>query len=333
MTDIAGAVRAPVRVTETRTSRVETHPTPHIFIDLDNPGGTEQTLLRLDDVRIRNRFTGAEVVHGVSLNLRRGHVVGIVGESGSGKTLTCRSILGILPSIFEVAEGSIELLGRDVTALSTKEWTELLGTTITAVFQDPGSYLNPSTHVGKQIAEAIRVKRKVGRRAAKRRTLELLADVKLRDPEYVYHQYPHELSGGMLQRVLLATAIALDPQILIADEVTTALDVTIQTEILDLLIDLKERNGLSLIVVSHDLAVVAQVCDEVLVLRDGEVVEHGPTSQILFEPRHSYTKLLIAEHNLYGLDRFVVSEEETARAADHVERGLRDVLQTSGEGS
>src|SRR6201999_1818802 len=133
-------------------------------------------------------------------------------------------------------------------------------------------------------------------RAARDRAVELLAAVRLRDPDLVYHQYPHELSGGMLQRVLIAAAIAADPQVLIADEATTALDVTVQAEILDLLADLRTRTGLALIVVSHDLAVVAQLCDEVLVLRAGETVEQGPVEQILYHPRHDYTRLLIEEH-------------------------------------
>ncbi len=268
----------------------------------------EKPLLRLDDVRIRNQYTGEEVVKGVSFTLRRGHVVGIVGESGSGKTLTCRAILGLLPRVFNVSHGTIDLLGNDATALSEKQWNTLRGTSITAVFQDPGSYLNPSIKVGRQIAEVIRVKRQVGRREAKAAALALLADVRLRDPHLVYNQYPHELSGGMLQRVLIAAAISLDPEVLIADEVTTALDVTIQAEILDLLVDLTESNGLSLIVVSHDLAVVAQLCDEVLVLRDGAVVEQGGTDQVLFSPTHDYTKLLIGEHSLYGLDRFLADD-------------------------
>jgi peptide/nickel transport system ATP-binding protein len=268
------------------------------------PTPTDEIVLRLDDVRIRNRHTGGEVVHGVSFELRRGRVVGIVGESGSGKTLTCRAVLGILPRLFEVSGGRIDVLGRDAAALSPAEWTALRGTGITAVFQDPGSYLNPSIRVGAQIAEAIRVKRGFGRRAAKALALSLLADVRLRDPERVYRRYPHELSGGMLQRVLIASAIALEPDILLADEVTTALDVTVQAEILDLLIDLTERHGLALVIVSHDLAVVAQTCHEVLVLRNGSVVEQGPTDSILFDPSHEYTRLLIDEHNQYGLDRF-----------------------------
>jgi len=272
-----------------------------------------EPVLRLDGVNIRNQITGKDVVRGISFTLKKGKVVGIVGESGSGKTLTCRAVLGILPELFSVSGGTIDLLGHDVLSLEPKQWTQLRGTSITAVFQDPGSYLNPSMKVGAQIAEVIRTKRGVTRQEAKQRTLELLADVRLRDPELVYGQYPFELSGGMLQRVLIAAAISLGPKILIADEVTTALDVTVQAEVLDLLADLKERHGLSLIVVSHDLAVVAQICDEVLVLRDGEVVERGATAEVLRRPKHGYTRLLIGEHHLYGLERFLDAKPTTPK--------------------
>ncbi|MDT4993233.1 MAG: hypothetical protein QOH97_3125 [Actinoplanes sp.] len=262
------------------------------------------TVLALRDVHIRDRVTERDVVRGVDLALGRGRSIGIVGESGSGKTLTCRAALGILPRRFTVATGTIELLGRDIAGLTQRQWTDLRGSAISAVFQDPASYLNPSIQVGPQIAEVIRVKKGLGRRAARQRAVELLTAVHLRDPELVYGRYTYELSGGMLQRVLIAAAIAARPQILIADEATTALDVTVQAEILDLLTDLRERTGLALVVVSHDLAVVAQVCDEVLVLHNGEVVERGTPAEVLYHPQHEYTRLLIAEHEQYGLDRF-----------------------------
>ncbi|QQM38272.1 ABC transporter ATP-binding protein [Streptomyces liliifuscus] len=267
-------------------------------------------VLSVRDVRISDRAGDREIVHGVSFSLTPGRAVGIVGESGSGKTLTCRAALGILPAHFEVTDGSIEIDGRDITHLSQTQWTALRGATISAVFQDPASYLNPSIRVGVQVAEVIRVKKGVRRREARRQAIDLLRAVHLRDPELVYGQYSFELSGGMLQRVLIAAAIAAGPRILIADEATTALDVTVQAEILDLLADLREQTGLALVVVSHDLAVVAQLCDEVLVLRQGEVVEQGPTRQVLHDPRHEYTRLLIAEHEQYGLEKFLVPKED-----------------------
>ncbi|MER5525709.1 ABC transporter ATP-binding protein [Streptomyces sp. NPDC002677] len=274
----------------------------------DAPAGTAP-VLTVRDVHISDRVGDREIVHGVSFDLTPGKTVGIVGESGSGKTLTCQATLGILPPHFEVTAGSIEITGTDIATLTPREWTELRGATISAVFQDPASYLNPSIRVGAQIAEVVRVKKGLKRREARQRAIELLHAVQLRDPELVYGQYPFELSGGMLQRVLIAAAIAADPRILIADEATTALDVTVQAEILDLLAELRERAGLALVVVSHDLAVVAQLCDEVLVMREGEVVEHGPTAQVLHHPRHAYTRLLIAEHEEYGLEKFRAPQE------------------------
>ncbi|MFJ3776856.1 ABC transporter ATP-binding protein [Streptomyces sp. NPDC090075] len=283
------------------------------------PAGTRTSapaadpVLSLRGVRITDQAQGREIVHGVSFDLAPGRTVGIVGESGSGKTLTCRAALGILPPHFEVTEGTIEIAGTDIATLSARRWTELRGTTVSAVFQDPASYLNPSIRVGAQIAEVVRVKLGVKRREARQRALDLLDAVRLRDPELVYGQYPHELSGGMLQRVLIATAVAADPLVLIADEATTALDVTVQAEILDLLADLRERTGLALALVSHDLALVAQWCDEVLVMRRGEVVEQGPTHTVLREPRHEYTRLLIAEHEQYGLERFLGTENAVVK--------------------
>lgn len=268
--------------------------------------GVTGSVLAVRDLRVRNH--DREFVKGVNFELTPGKVVGIVGESGSGKTLTCRAILDILPPHFEVSAGAVHVAGNDIASLTPAQLTALRGSTISAVFQDPASYLNPSIPVGAQIAEVVRVKKGFRRRAARQRAIELLAAVRLRDPELVYTQYTYELSGGMLQRVLIAAAIAADPRVLIADEATTALDVTVQAEILDLLADLRERTGLALVVVSHDLAVVAQLCDEVLVMRDGEIVEQGPTERVLYEPEHPYTQLLISEHEQYGLEKFLEAD-------------------------
>ncbi|WP_328557593.1 MULTISPECIES: ABC transporter ATP-binding protein [unclassified Streptomyces] len=292
------------RPTEVEKTEEITEPGP------GRPARPPSPVLAVRDVRIADRAGDREIVHGVSFTLTPGSAVGIVGESGSGKTLTCRAALGILPAHFEISGGSVEIDGDDIAGLSPARWTDLRGATISAVFQDPASYLNPSIRVGAQIAEVLRVKKGLKRRAAHRRAVELLKAVHLRDPELVHGQYPHELSGGMLQRVLIAVAIAAGPRILIADEATTALDVTVQAEILDLLADLRERTGLALVVVSHDLAVVAQLCDEVLVMRQGEVVEQGPTRDVLQRPRHEYTRLLIAEHEQYGLEKFLAPEED-----------------------
>lgn len=271
-----------------------------------------ETVLRVTDLRIVNEVDEVVLVDGVDFELRRGQVLGIVGESGSGKSISLRAVLGLLPAGLAIAGGAIELFGDDTSRFTNVDWNHVRGSGITAVFQDPGSYLNPSIPVGKQVAEVLRVKRGLGRRAAKAQALTLLDEVRIHDPELVFRQYPHELSGGMLQRVLLAIAVSLEPRILIADEATTALDVTVQAEVLDLIVDLTERHGLSLIVVSHDLAVVAQVADAVVVFRDGVIVERGSTAQVLHDPQHEYTRLLVSEHELYGLDRF------TREVAAHV---------------
>ncbi|MEV0306709.1 ABC transporter ATP-binding protein [Nonomuraea fuscirosea] len=246
---------------------------------------------------------GTEVVRGVDLDVPRGSAVGLVGESGSGKTLTCRAVLGLLPAGVEVTGGRISLGDTELTALPAARRARLRGTHLAAVFQDPASYLNPSITVGAQLAEVLRVKVGLARRAARERAVELLHAMGLRRPEHVYAQYPFELSGGMLQRVLIAMAITAEPELLIADEATTALDVTVQAEVLELLSELRRDRNLTLMVVSHDLAVIAQLCETVYVFRDGAVVEAGPTRRVLRGPRHPYTRELIRDHERFGIDR------------------------------
>ncbi len=267
----------------------------------------EQTLLSVSDLRIATG-DGLELVRGVSFDVPRGTALGIVGESGSGKSLTCRAILGILPEDIAITGGSIAFEGEDLTDLPARSWRSLRGTRISAVFQDPASYLNPSLRVGAQLSEALRIVTGLSRRAARARGIELLGHLGLHDPEAVYRQYPFELSGGMLQRVLIAIAVSANPELLIADEATTALDVTVQAEVLDLLDDLRAELGLTLVLVSHDLAVVAQVCDHVVVMQDGVIVEAGAAADLLTDPRHEYTRRLIEDHREYGIERFVGTE-------------------------
>jgi ABC-type glutathione transport system ATPase component len=269
-----------------------------------------EPVLVVDRLGVHNFLDDVRVVDEVSFTLRPGDVLGIVGESGSGKTITCRALLGVLPELFEADRGTVTLGDRDIATLSRREWTELRGSTISAVFQDPASYLNPSTTVGKQLAEVLRVKVGLSRGAARARTVELLSAVHIRDPEYVAAQYPHELSGGMLQRILIAMAIAPEPKVLIADEATTALDVTVQAEIIDLLGDLRDRLGLALVVVSHDLAVVAQLSSQIIVMRAGRVVEQGPSDRVLRQPENEYTRLLVAEHERFGLEHYMHNGRE-----------------------
>ncbi|MFE2636649.1 ABC transporter ATP-binding protein [Streptomyces scopuliridis] len=242
---------------------------------------------------------GARAVRGVSFTVGRGEAVGLVGESGSGKSLTCRSALGVLPAGCAVSGGRITLgaagtePAADLTAFTRKQWNAVRGSRIGAVFQDPASYLNPSLTVGRQLAEQLRVGGALSRRAAHARAVELFAAVGLHRPEEVFHQYPHELSGGMLQRVLIAVAVSCTPELLIADEATTALDVVVQAEILELLQRLRAEQGLALLLVTHDLAVVAESCDRILVMYAGEIVEDGPTAEVLAAPAHPYTEALL----------------------------------------
>ncbi|MFJ9031901.1 ABC transporter ATP-binding protein [Streptomyces sp. NPDC102274] len=242
---------------------------------------------------------GAHAVRGVSFTLGRGEAVGLVGESGSGKSLTCRSALGVLPAGCAVSGGRITLgatggePAADLTAFTRKQWNAVRGSRIGAVFQDPASYLNPSLTVGRQLVEQLRVGGALSRTDAHTRAVELFAAVGLHRPEEVFHQYPHELSGGMLQRVLIAVAVSCAPELLIADEATTALDVVIQAEILELLQRLRAEQGLALLLVTHDLAVVSESCDRVLVMYAGEIVEDGPTAEVLAAPAHPYTEALL----------------------------------------
>ena len=262
------------------------------------PEATPGPTLRVRDLEIVVGQDRRTAVRGVGFEIGRGESVGLVGESGSGKTLTCRSVLGLLPPGVELAQGSIQLGDTELTRANRRRWDKIRGTRLAAVFQDPASYLNPSLTVGHQLAEQLRVKRKMSRKEAHARSVELFAEVGLNRPEVVYHQYPHELSGGMLLRVLIAIAVALEPELLIADEATTALDVVIQAEILQLLSRLRRTHHLSLLLVTHDLAVVAETGDRILVMYGGEIVESGPTAEVLADPQHPYTRALLAVASL-----------------------------------
>ncbi|MBO0820826.1 MAG: ABC transporter ATP-binding protein [Nocardiopsaceae bacterium] len=250
-------------------------------------------VLNIENLHVTVHHGAAAAVRGVSLSVQAGEVVGLVGESGSGKTLTCRAALGVLPPGCEIDQGTIAFDGADITSASRRDWERIHGSGIGAVFQDPASYLNPSLTVGGQVAEVLRVKLGLSRRQARRRTAELLAAVGLHQPGRVYHQIPAELSGGMLQRVMLAIAISCDPRLLIADEATTALDVTIQAEIIELIRNLSDTRRLAVLFVSHDLAVIRELCDRVVVFYAGEVVESGTVEEIISRPAHPYTRALL----------------------------------------
>jgi len=250
-------------------------------------------VLSIADLHVTVHDGAATALRGVSLGVHAGEIVGLVGESGSGKTLTCRAALGVLPQGVAVTAGTISFAGEDVTDLPPRRWERLHGSHIGAVFQDPTSYLNPNLTVGGQLTEVLRVKRGLSRKQAHAKAIELLTAVGLYQAARVFHQTPAELSGGMLQRVMIAIAISCDPELLIADEATTALDVTIQAEIIELIKDLRDQRGLAVLFVSHDLAVIRELCDRVVVFYAGEVVEAGPVAEIIERPRHPYTQALL----------------------------------------
>ncbi len=232
-------------------------------------------------------------VDGASFSVGRGQALGIVGESGSGKTVTLRALVGLLPRTARIVEGSVSFDGEDLAALDEERLRGIRGRSIAIVFQEPMTALNPVMKVGDQIAEGPLVRLGLGRRAARGRALELMRLVGIPDPVRRADAYAFELSGGLRQRVMIAIALSGDPKLLLCDEPTTALDVTIQDQILTLLSSLQEQLGLSLIFVSHDLAVIAQICQQVAVMYAGQVVECGPIEAVFREPRHPYTLSLL----------------------------------------
>ncbi|GGV42520.1 dipeptide/oligopeptide/nickel ABC transporter ATP-binding protein [Actinomadura cremea] len=258
--------------------------------------GGESGLLVVSDLAIAYPGPSGElneVVRGVTLSLEAGETLGLVGESGSGKTQTAFAVLGLLPSEAIVTGGSIRLDGRELLGLSEGELRGLRGTTIAYVPQEPMSNLDPSFTVGAQLVEGVRAATKVSRKEARERVLALLGRVGIPDPERTFGCYPHQISGGMAQRVLIAGAVAGRPKLLIADEPTTALDVTVQAEILDLLRDLRAELDMAVLLVTHNFGVVADICDRIAVMRQGEVVETGTTLQTFQAPAHPYTRMLL----------------------------------------
>ena len=258
--------------------------------------------LSVRDLRVSSPFT--ELLHGISFDIAAGERVGLIGESGSGKSLAATSVMGLLPDTL-TATGSVRLGGHDANLLTAGEHrlNEVRGNTMAMVFQEPMTALNPLMRVGAQIAEIMTVHRtQPGRRQARERAIDLLAQVKLPSPAEAALAFPHQLSGGQRQRVLLAMAMANDPQLLLCDEPTTALDVTVQAEVLGLIGGLVADRGSSLLLITHDIAVVAQVCQRVLVMHRGTIVEDGSVGRVLAAPQHPYTKSLIAASDLTAVD-------------------------------
>ena len=252
-------------------------------------------LLEVKELRT-SFFTDAgevKAVDGISFQLDRGKVLGIVGESGSGKSVTAYSIMQILAPTGKIIGGSVKLDGQELVNAGEKVLRTVRGNKISIIFQDPMTSLNPTYTVGHQLMEAILLHTKRNKQQAHERALEMLRLVNINQPEKRLKQYPFELSGGMRQRVMIAMALACEPDILIADEPTTALDVTIQAQILDLMRDLQKQLGMAIIMITHDLGVVAQMCDEVVVMYAGSICEQGTADEIFYNPRHEYTKGLM----------------------------------------
>ncbi len=240
-------------------------------------------------------------VDGIDFDVARGEIMGLVGESGCGKSVTSLSLLRLIPAPGRIEAGSVEFDGKDLLTLSGDEMRKIRGDRISMIFQQPTSSLNPVWDVGRQVAEVLELHRKMKAGPARSRALELLKMVGIPDPERRLKAYPHELSGGMAQRVMIAMALACEPELLIADEPTTALDVTIQAQILDLIRTLRDQMGTAVILITHDLGVVAEMADRVAVMYAGEIVEQADVRELFANPRHPYTRGLIGSVPVVGV--------------------------------
>ena len=267
-----------------------------------------EVVLSVKDLRVSFRAYGGlvQAVRGVSYDLHRGETLAIVGESGSGKSQSIRAILGILAGNAIIEEGEILYDGMDLTKIKEEDFHQIRGKRIGLIFQDPLSALNPIMKIGNQITESLRLNRKMKKDEAKKVALELMKSVGIPEPEKRFEQYPFQFSGGMRQRIVIAIALAGDPEILICDEPTTALDVTVQAKILELINEIKRERNLSVIFITHDLGVVANMADRVNVMYAGKVVETGTAEEIFFEPAHPYTwALLSSMPDLHTKDRLM----------------------------
>ena len=263
-------------------------------------------LLEVEDLRTEFRTSAGVVqaVRGVSLRVERGETVGIVGESGSGKSVTALSLMRLVPDPpGKITGGSIRLDGEELLTKTAREMQDVRGARIAMVFQDPFSSLNPTMTLGAQVAEPIRLHKGVRSSEAKAQALRLLQAVRIPSPEIRYRQYPHQVSGGQRQRIMIAIAFACNPELLIADEPTTALDVTVQAQVLALMADMQKKTDTGVLIITHDLGVVAEVCDRVLVMYAGTIVESGSVEQIFRAPKHPYTQGLLASLPQITTDR------------------------------
>lgn len=263
----------------------------------------QDSILTIRDLVIQFHLRGRSLtaIRGVSLDVPREQTLAIVGESGSGKSVLVKNLVGMLDPNGRIIDGVIKYEGREIQNLTEKEWMKVRGREIAMIFQDPMTALNPLKTIGKQIQESIEHNQGIKGDKAKKMVYEILKEVGISNPERRYKQYPFEFSGGMRQRVVIAVAIACNPKVLICDEPTTALDVTIQAQILNLLMDLKEKLGLTIIFITHDLGVVARIADKVAVMYAGDVVEIGQVDEIFFDPRHPYTWALLSSLPQLGI--------------------------------
>ncbi len=256
---------------------------------------SEQYLVNIQHEKLSFFTPAGEVkaLNDVTIQMKEGEVLGIVGESGSGKSVTAYSIMGLTADNGKIVGGTVEFNGHRIDQMTEKEVRKIRGKEVSIIFQDPMTSLNPVYTIGNQIEEAIKLHTDKKGKEAKDRAVELLKLVGINEPEKRVKQYPHELSGGMRQRVMIAIALACEPKLLIADEPTTALDVTIQAQILELMQELKNKLGMGIILITHDLGVVASMCDRIAVMYAGEIVEYGDTDDIFYNPQHEYTKGLL----------------------------------------
>jgi len=294
--DAVGMSRAPARVAVKGQLGMSTSAVPRAeTVSVTVP--SDHDLLEIRDLSVEfvTEHGSATVVNDISLTVRKGKVLGLVGESGSGKSVTALSIMRLLPSPpGRITSGSVLFEGRDVLNMSRRELRSIRGNDIAMIFQDPMTSLNPAYTIGDQLIEAVRLHRDVKKRVARERAVELLEMVGIPDPKQRLAQFPHEFSGGMRQRALIAIALANEPKLLIADEPTTALDVTVQAQIIDLLRHLQQTMDMGVIFVTHDLGVVAELCDDVAVMYAGQIVEHAPVQELFSDPQHPYTAGLLA---------------------------------------
>ncbi|MDO4619371.1 MAG: ABC transporter ATP-binding protein [Lachnospiraceae bacterium] len=253
------------------------------------------SLLNVDGLKVRfaTKKGMVDAVDGISFSIAPGEILGIVGESGCGKSVTSLSVLQLLAKNAEIAEGSIRLNGRELLGLPESELCKIRGNEISMIFQDPMAALNPTMTIGKQLVEPLMLHRGLDRRTAQQEGIQILKQVGISAPEKRMKEYPHQLSGGMRQRIMIAMALSCRPKLLIADEPTTALDVTIQAQILELMLQLREETKTAIMFITHDMGVVAEMADRVLVLYAGKAMEYGPVEEIFERPKHPYTKGLL----------------------------------------